>query len=84
LEIEYLFEIKKINIGSKDILEYLHENIGLTTDEVNLNALIRIALHESWTRDPFDRIIVSHAKMKNAALVTRDKIILKHYHRAIS
>jgi PIN domain nuclease of toxin-antitoxin system len=65
------------------MLDYLQKTIGLNIDEIPLNALIGISLNESWTRDPFDRIIVSHAKLKNTALITRDKIILKHYHRAI-
>jgi PIN domain nuclease of toxin-antitoxin system len=84
LEIEYLFEIKKIKIDARTMLGYLENKIGLTVDSVEATSLVEIALSEKWTRDPFDRMIVAHAKLRNTALVTRDKTILKHYHRAIS
>jgi PIN domain nuclease of toxin-antitoxin system len=84
LEIEYLYEIKKIKINSVELLTYLQNRIGLNIDEIDLNPLIEIALTETWTRDPFDRIIVSHARLRNVALITRDQLILKHYHRAMA
>lgn len=41
------------------------------------------ALKESWTRDPFDRLIVANAKAAGAPLITKDERIRKHYRRAI-
>jgi len=37
----------------------------------------------SWTRDAFDRLIVAQAALDRAALVTRDRLILKHYPKAL-
>ena len=37
----------------------------------------------TWTRDPFDRIIVAQAKIRNSALVTRDREIRLHYSKAV-
>ena len=37
-----------------------------------------------WTQDPFDRLIVAHAKANSEAmLITADTVIRKHYPRAI-
>ncbi len=41
------------------------------------------SLQEKWTRDPFDRLIVSHAKLKSATLITKDPHILKNYIKAV-
>jgi PIN domain nuclease of toxin-antitoxin system len=36
-------------------------------------------LEISWTRDPFDRIIVANASLENSILVSKDQSILGHY-----
>jgi PIN domain nuclease of toxin-antitoxin system len=42
------------------------------------------ALYEKWTRDPFDRIIVAHAKINGLApLISSDEKIAAHYPRTI-
>jgi PIN domain nuclease of toxin-antitoxin system len=41
------------------------------------------AIAESWTRDPFDRLIVANAKAAAAPLVTRDERIRDNYSRAL-
>jgi PIN domain nuclease of toxin-antitoxin system len=46
--------------------------------------IAEIAIGETWTRDPFDRLIVSHAKANGrAALVSRDELIAAHYSNTI-
>ena len=37
----------------------------------------------SWTRDAFDRLIVAQAALDRAKLITRDRLILKHYPKAV-
>lgn len=41
--------------------------------------VIRIAIKQSWTRDPFDRIITAQAAIGSNPLVTKDDGIRKHY-----
>ena len=42
--------------------------------------IAEVALGESWTRDPFDRLIVSHAKANGrSALISRDEVIGANY-----
>lgn len=83
MELEYLFEIQKVKDNAKNVIDYLTEKINLQLDECGFTELIEYALHETWTRDPFDRIIVAHAKMRNASLVSADREIKKRYKKAI-
>ncbi len=42
------------------------------------------ALSEQWTRDPFDRFIVAHAKAKGfTQLIPADRKIWDNYPRAV-
>jgi PIN domain nuclease of toxin-antitoxin system len=41
-------------------------------------------LDEAWTRDPFDRVIVAHAKSNGMAhLIGSDATMKKHYPRTV-
>ena len=81
LELEYLYEIGRIRDDSKTIIEYLQEKIGLKIDNAGFKGLINAALQEKWTRDPFDRIIVSHSKYRKAYLISKDEKIAENYHK---
>lgn len=45
----------------------------------SINEVARRALTMDWTRDPFDRLIVSQASLREAPLVTKDSDISKNY-----
>lgn len=84
LELEYLFEIDRITVSSISMIEYLEQRINLKVDEqIKPSRWFVTSLQEKWTRDPFDRLIVSHAKMKSAPLISKDRSILKHYSKAL-
>ena len=83
LELEYLYEIERLTIGSEIILSYLQDTIGLETDVVSFLPVAERALKMKWTRDPFDRIISAQADFHSADLLTKDAIILEHYGAAI-
>lgn len=40
--------------------------------------LLTAALEMSWTRDPYDRMLAGHAKMRGWRLATSDQRILEH------
>ena len=83
VELEYLYEIRRIIIKPQEILVKLAAEIGLTVCDHPFPAIAEMALGETWTSDPFDRIIVAHAKSNGAApLVTRDEMILANYSNA--
>jgi PIN domain nuclease of toxin-antitoxin system len=83
LELQYLHEIKCISEPGARVVQDLAARIGLQIDDVSFRELIASAEHLSFTRDPFDRLIVAHASVRNAALLTADKTVLKHYKRAV-
>ncbi len=82
LELQYLFEIKRITYEANDIVFDLFNKIGLKVCNKSFNTIISVALDFFWTRDPFDRIIVSNAAANRNILLTKDKNILKNYEKA--
>jgi PIN domain nuclease of toxin-antitoxin system len=84
LELEYLHEIKKIIHPPQALLSQLETQIGLRLCDHPFRSVVQAALLEAWTRDPFDRMIVAHAKANGyAPLVTSDSDIRKHYSRSV-
>ncbi|MEI7901709.1 MAG: PIN domain-containing protein [bacterium] len=82
LELEYLRETGRIQAKSRVICESLEQSLGLRVCECSFFSVIRLALEQAWTRDPFDRIIVAQAKQADASLLTKDSVISKHYKKA--
>ena len=83
LELQYLFEIERITEESRYIISDLSDRIGLKVCEKNFYTIIKYAFEYSWTRDPFDRIIVANASIDSSILITKDQFILKNYHNAV-
>jgi PIN domain nuclease of toxin-antitoxin system len=82
LELEYLYETNRTSEPATTVIQYLQANIGLTVSEAGFPAVVTAALHQSWTRDPFDRLIVAQAALHNGVLVTKDRLIHAHYPHA--
>ncbi|HJZ12733.1 MAG TPA: PIN domain-containing protein [Acidobacteriota bacterium] len=82
LELQYLHETGRITVPADVILEDLDLRIGLRMDRLSFARVVRHSLEEKWTRDPFDRLIVSQAKLRHVTLLTRDRTIRKHYKNA--
>jgi PIN domain nuclease of toxin-antitoxin system len=78
LELHYLSEIGRLVVAPSVILESLSEEIGLQVRSCDLTGLVRAAILETWTRDPFDRMIVAQSKLERCLLLTRDRTIRKH------
>ena len=83
LETEYLYEAGKITVEASAIVEYLESALGLLVCEVGFHRVAVEALALRWTRAPFDRLIVAHAKATDCILVSRDTNIREHYHKAV-
>jgi PIN domain nuclease of toxin-antitoxin system len=82
LELEYLYETGRIQSKSRVICDSLERAVGLRVGESSFAAVLRLAIEQTWTRDPFDRIIVAQAKLADAPLLTKDTAIIKHYKKA--
>ena len=83
LELQYLFEIARTTEPAKVVVEALTRELGLKSCDLPFTEVIVEALNQSWTRDPFDRIIVSHAQLRGASLLTKDQTIRDHFTHAL-
>lgn len=84
LELACLHETGRSRRLPHDILKQLREQIGLQICDRPFPGIAETASFESWTLDPFDRMIVAHAKANSyAPLVTADEQIRANYPRAI-
>ncbi len=71
LELDYLHEIGRTTIPAAPVCEYLYRKIDLQICNKSFVDIIRSASKMNWTRDPFDRIIVSNAAIENDVLITK-------------
>ena len=79
LELEYLFELGKMTSSSAVVVDALSAEIGLRVCDMPFPQVLESALRQTWTRDPFDRIIVSQAAVRRSSLLTKDKTIRENY-----
>lgn len=79
LELEYLFEIERVREPAHVIVADLADRIGLRVCEKDFNAVVSQAIKLTWTREPFDRLIVAHAAINENMLISKDQHILEHY-----
>lgn len=82
LELQYLYEIERITDGAQTILTDLVARIGLQICDKRFQAVVREATAVSWTRDPFDRLIVANASLNDNILLSKDQAILDNYPQA--
>ncbi len=84
LELDFLHEIGRLRYGGTVILRALAGDIGLIVKTDSIAEVASAASALTWTRDPFDRLIVAHAVVCKAALVTSDALIARHFKQAIA
>ena len=83
LELQYLYEIGRVGRPSGPVLDALGAALGLTVCRAAFSAVVREAEAHDWTRDPFDRLIVAQAALRDAPLLTKDATIHAHYAKAV-
>jgi PIN domain nuclease of toxin-antitoxin system len=82
LEIELLREIGKLTARSQTICGYLAERGLLEVCGSEFGEVVKAALSQTWTRDPFDRLITAQAALNSGTLITKDRTIRDNYSRA--
>ena len=82
LELEYLFATGRTSEPARTVLQALGRDIGLRLCDLPFPDVAGVAMRQSWTRDPFDRIIVTQAALRRTSLITKDATIRAHYDRA--
>jgi PIN domain nuclease of toxin-antitoxin system len=75
LEIQFLAEVGKLEVENPAFTETVMSDPRFLVDEVALLALVRRAIPASWTRDPFDRLLVAHSGARRAPLCTLDELV---------
>ncbi len=83
LEIDLLREIGRVYQPGEQMVQDLGKRIGLELSDTPLAEVVAAASTQSWTKDPFDRIIVGEASLRSASLVTKDTLIHDHYPQAV-
>jgi PIN domain nuclease of toxin-antitoxin system len=84
VEFGYPPDTNRIVLTPQQIVYKLGSELKSAICYYPLQIIAEIAIEETWTRGPFDRLIVSHAKVNGrAALVTKDEFIAEHYSNTI-
>jgi len=83
LELKFLQEIGKIGGELLKLKSIIENDLSILIEDRTLTEVTYEALNYSWTRDPFDRMIVAQAAFDEVPLITRDRNIRKHYKNAI-
>ena len=83
-EIELLFEIRRLREGARTIAATLAENLDIRVAGERFADVATEALQYGFTRDPFDRLIVAHASLARASLVTQDATLRYRYPKSLS
>jgi PIN domain nuclease of toxin-antitoxin system len=76
LELQFLEEAGRIRLPKGDPHSVAIDD-RWTLDDPPAAAWFAAALDLSWTRDPFDRLIAAHARLRKWRLATADATLLK-------
>ena len=79
LELQYLHEIGRIEPDADSVVAEMSKKVGLQVCPKPFQRVIVQAMHLTWTRDPFDRILVAHAAIDKDILVSSDANIGANY-----
>lgn len=82
IELHYLYQ-KSISIRPEELLSSLKKSIGLRISPHSYLEVVDKAIELNWTRDPFDLLIVAECSLTNSPLITKDRLIRKHYEGAV-
>jgi len=83
LELQSLFEIERVAERAVVVVEALKRDLGLHVCDLPFDQVVGASLDHDFTRDPFDRLIVSQAELRRAPLVTKDRAMRDVYSRAV-
>jgi len=83
LELHFLHEIGRITEDVGVLLRTLEASYGVVQSDESTAAVVEQAARLTWTRDPFDRLIVATAVLHRAPLVTKDATITAQYREAV-
>lgn len=84
LEFEYLIEVGRAKLPAMEMAGRLQAQLDVELCAFPFPLIAQAAIHEKWTRDVFDRLIVAHARAnKVSALISADQTIQSNYSATI-
>jgi PIN domain nuclease of toxin-antitoxin system len=83
LELAFLAEIGRLTTDPDDVLGDLAARLGVSQSDDPLAAVVAMAMGLTWTRDPFDRLLVATAALHRAPFITKDRRIHDHFDGAV-
>ena len=76
LEIQFLTEIGRLKGASTNPVRAIAVDSRWLVDEPPAAKWFMAACEFSWTRDPFDRLIAAHARVRGWKIATADELLL--------
>ncbi len=85
LELQYLYEIGRTTAPADAAYSVLHRVLAVTVCTYPFaDIVLGSAVYERWTRDPFDRVIVAHARANGRApLISADVRVQEAYDNTV-
>ncbi len=83
VELQCIREIGRFKDSPEKVVAGLAESIGLSVSGAPFDDIAQMAMALSWTRDPFDRLIVANAITDGARLLTFDDRIHANFDGAL-
>ena len=79
IELQFLAEVGKIKLDLNGLMNGLKQDHRFRLDDVPLMELVSEAVHLTWARDPFDRLLTAHSLARRLALCSVDSVIRQHH-----
>lgn len=78
LEVQFLAESGRLRLAGGQSAAALAGDDRWRLDEPPAAKWFTLACELDWTRDPFDRLLAAHARLRGWKLATADTILLDH------
>lgn len=79
VELDEWYKQGKINQSSDEILNELHDRIGLQLCDQSFSNVSKEAKKHRWAKNMFDRLIVASASFSDASLISKDAYMHVNY-----
>lgn len=76
LELQFLVEAGRLRLRGQATINDLVDDDRWAIDDPPSDRWFATAVEVSWSRDPFDRLIVAHARLRNWRLATGDDALV--------
>lgn len=77
LEVQFLAEAGRLRMGHGRSAASLVDDERWRVDEPPALKWVAAACTLEWTRDPFDRLLIAHARVRGWRLATADEVLLE-------